>query len=159
MKNADAICPSISLDLRGISCPAPLVSVYQMLDDLKEGDTLLLISDCSGTEDDLNSWVKQTGNQLLQIDEEEGGGRAYHIQKGELNPVNIVLDVRGATCPWPVIEAARLLKGMNDNEVLKLISSCESVDDDILTWIQSTSYRLLGKVRNSQNVFLFYIQK
>lgn len=159
MNKSDAIKPAITLDLRGISCPAPLVSTYQMMDELKQGDVLLLISDCPGTGDDLLAWTKQTGNQLLSVEEAGEFGHEYYIQKGDLHPVNIVLDVRGAVCPWPVIEASRLLRGMNENETLKLISSCESSEDDIATWIQSTNYKLLGKVRNSQSLFLFYIGK
>ena len=53
--------PTVTLDMRGTSCPAPLLGAKKIVDDLRPGEVLLLLSDCPGTQDDLFSWSKYTG--------------------------------------------------------------------------------------------------
>ena len=56
---------TVTLDVSGLPCPAPLLGAKKLIDDLQPGQTLRLISDCPGTSDDLFSWAKVTGNAIL----------------------------------------------------------------------------------------------
>ena len=63
--NVSAPAPAVTLDMSGISCPAPLVGAKKVMDDLQSGQVLLLISNCPGTSDDLFAWVKYTDNEIV----------------------------------------------------------------------------------------------
>ena len=115
----------VVLDMKGLSCPKPLIGAKRMVDELNPGQVLLLISNCPGTPDDLFSWAELTGNQVIKT-EKMDNGTGYHIQKGGKSAkhphAHVSLDIRGAVCPGPIVEAKKLLNGMQKNEVLKLIS-------------------------------------
>ncbi len=105
---------NVTLDMKGLSCPGPLLGAKRMVDELEAGQILLLVSDCPGTKDDLYSWAKQTGNEVLQAQKMPDGGTGYYIQKGHgaARKANVVLDIRGVVCPGPIVEAKKLLNGM-----------------------------------------------
>lgn len=152
---------NVTLDMKGLSCPGPLLGAKRMVDDLEAGQILLLISDCPGTRDDLFAWAKQTGNAILQADKMENGGIGYYIQKGQgaVCKANVVLDIRGVVCPGPIVEAKKLLNGMKAGEVLKLISNCPGTKADIAVWVGATGMELAGTVEIAPGEFEFYIRK
>jgi tRNA 2-thiouridine synthesizing protein A len=158
MDNANVV-----LDMKGLSCPKPLIGAKRMVDELAAGQVLLLISNCPGTLDDLFAWAKLTGNQILKHENMPDGGVGYYIQKGESAkkfPVpNVALDICGATCPGPIVEAKKLLNGMQSGEVLKLTSDCPGVPADIGSWATATGMTLLDTVEVSTGVHDFYIRK
>jgi TusA-related sulfurtransferase len=43
---------TVTLDVCGLPCPAPLLGAKKLIDDLQPGQTLRLVSDCPGTADD-----------------------------------------------------------------------------------------------------------
>ncbi|MBK8118859.1 MAG: sulfurtransferase TusA family protein [Sulfuritalea sp.] len=49
---------TVTLDVCGLPCPAPLLGAKKLIDDLQPGQTLRLISDCPGTADDLSRGQK-----------------------------------------------------------------------------------------------------
>ena len=106
--------PHVTLDMKGAACPGPMLGARRVLDDLLAGEVLKLISDCPGTKDDLLSWPKYADVEILKTEKLARGGTAYYIRKGKAQRVsaNAVLDMRGTTCPGPVIEAKKLLNGM-----------------------------------------------
>lgn len=152
---------NVVVDMRGLTCPAPLLGAKKMIDDLVEGQTLLLKSDCPGTQDDLFAWARQTGNQVLKTEQLTDGGTGYYVKKGKgaLPHVSVLLDIRGVSCPGPIVEAKKLLNGMQAGEVLKLISNCPGVQADITGWIAATGFKLLDTVKVAAEDYEFYIQK
>lgn len=152
---------NVVLDMKGLTCPAPLLGAKKIVDDLSEGQTLLLMSDCPGTGDDLFAWARQTGNQVLKTEQVAGGGTGYYIKKGKGNPhtVSILLDIRGVVCPGPIVEAKKLLNGMKVGEILKLVSNCPGIQSDITGWIAATGFNLLDTVKVAAEEYEFYIQK
>ena len=153
---------NVVLDMKGLSCPRPLIGAKRMMDELNEGQVLLLVSDCPGTPDDLFAWAKQTGNQILKTEKMAGGGTGYHIQKGEAAnrlKANVSLDIRGAVCPGPIVEAKKLLNGMQTGEVLRLVSDCPGVASDIGGWASATGMTLLEAIEAGAGVHEFYIRK
>ena len=59
------------LDLRGFCEPIPLISTNQAIDELNDGDVLLVITTDRGTLKDFDVWCQQTGNLLLQSSEQD----------------------------------------------------------------------------------------
>ena len=154
--------PAVTLDMSGLSCPAPLIGAKKIVDDMESGQSLLLISDCPGTSDDLFAWARHTGNDVSVKDKMDGGRTAYLITRGSgtapLKP-NVTLDVRGVSCPGPIVEARQLLKGMRSGEVLKLVSDCPGVRDDVAGWAEATRLELLDTVGSGNGAYEFYLRK
>lgn len=159
--NTQTLHANVVLDLKGLTCPGPLLGAKRMVDDLDAGQVLLLISDCPGTPDDLFAWAKQTGNQVLSTEKQAEGGMGYYIQKGKGSPhmTNVLLDVRGVHCPGPIVEAKKLLNGMQGGEILKLISNCPGIRADITGWSSATGMKIVDTVEISAGEYEFYIQK
>ena len=153
---------NVVLDMKGLSCPRPLIGAKRMVDELGAGQVLLLISDCPGTQDDLFAWSKHTGNRILKTESMPDGGTGYHIQKGDSakHPAaSVTLDMCGAVCPGPIVEAKKLLNGMRAGEILKLISDCPGVQSDIEGWAAATGMTLLENIEVSAGMHEFYIRK
>lgn len=154
--------PAVTLDMSGLSCPAPLIGAKKIVDDMDAGQSLLLISDCPGTSDDLFAWARHTGNDVTVKDKLEGGKTAYLITRGSgaaaLRP-NVTLDVRGVSCPGPILEAKKLLDGMKPGEILMLVSNCPGTPDDIDSWVKTTALELVDRVEIARGSFEFYLRK
>jgi TusA-related sulfurtransferase len=152
---------NIVLDVRGLTCPGPLLGAKKMVNDLEPGQVLLLVSDCPGTQDDLFAWARQTGNQVAHSEKRTDGGTGYYIIKGqgERHKTSVTLDIRGVVCPGPIVEAKKLLNGMKSGEVLKLVSNCPGIKSDITGWAVATGMKLLDALEISAGEYEFYIQK
>jgi TusA-related sulfurtransferase len=152
---------NIKLDMRGLSCPAPLLGAKRIVNDLDDEQILLLLSDCPGTKDDLFSWAEQTENQVLKTETMADGGTGFYIMKGkgvELT-ANVILDIRGVVCPGPIIEAKKLLNGMNSGEVLKLVSNCPGIQTDIIGWSDMTGVKIISTISSGAGDYEFFLQK
>ncbi len=153
----------VTLDLTGLTCPAPLLGVKKVFDDLKPGQTLCLISNCSGTQDDLSAWCSATGNVLASVTTREHGSVAYLLQKavppaGRPAP-QATLDMRGIACPGPIVEAKRLLLSMKSGEILQLITDCTAAIDEISLWSRQTGIELLLTLPEGAGARSFYLKK
>ena len=160
-RNSDK--PLVTLDLCGLNCPAPLLGAKHVIDDLQPGQVMQLISDCPGTPDDLFSWSRHTGNEVIATDRLGGLRIAYTIRRGTSGTVrptaNVTLDIRGVSCPGPIIEAKKLLDGMKAGEVLLLMSNCPGSPDDVSSWTRSTGLELLAKQEVAPGHYEFFIRK
>lgn len=57
------------LDVRGLSCPLPLLKMKQQLNKLAAGERLLVYTTDPGSVKDFQSYLKQSGHELLQFEE------------------------------------------------------------------------------------------
>jgi TusA-related sulfurtransferase len=153
--------PDVTLNLTGMTCPGPIIGAKKMIDELAEGQVLLLLSDCPGTKDDLYAWAKNTGNRVLKAERFADGSSGYYIQRGigARRFANVSLDMRGSVCPGPIIEAKKLINGMGSGEVLRLISNCPGSRDDVEDWARNTGLGLLDSVQIGAHEYEFYIRK
>ena len=153
--------PTVTLDLSGLTCPAPLLGAKRVLDDLDPGQVLLLVSDCPGTFDDVTAWVNVTDHELLGTEKGEGKRTHYYLRKGQSVPLkaNVVLDIRGVSCPGPILEAKRLLDGMKPGEILHLISSCPGSPADVRAWMKSTGHELVAARDGARDVHEFFVRR
>ncbi len=153
--------PNAMVDLTGLTCPGPILGAKQILDSLKDGQVLLLLSDCPGTRDDLFAWARQTGNEILHTEPRERGATGYYLRRGQSGsvPAHARLDLRGVVCPGPIVEAKQLLKGMRNGEVLKLVSDCPGVRDDIVGWAAVTGIEIAAIHETGAGVHEFFLRK
>jgi TusA-related sulfurtransferase len=154
--------PAVTLDMSGLSCPAPLIGAKKIVDDMEAGQTMLLVSDCPGTSDDLYAWARHTGNEIESSHKLDGDKVAYTIKRGSgvTRPTaNVVLDVRGISCPGPILEAKKLLDGMKAGEVLCLVSNCPGTPADVDSWVRNTALELVSRVEVARGSFEFYLRK
>ena len=153
--------PHVTLDMTGSACPGPMLGAKRVLDDLLAGEVLLLISDCPGTKDDLLAWPKYADVEILKTGKLTQGGTQYYIRKGKARRVspNAVLDMRGATCPGPVVEAKKLLNGMQKGEVLQLVSDCPGIRADVRSWVRATGLELANARESAPGEYEFHIRK
>jgi TusA-related sulfurtransferase len=154
--------PNVTLDMSGLSCPAPLLGAKKVVDDLPAGETLLLISDCPGTPDDLHAWAGFTGNEIVSAEPLGGKKVGFLIRKGgSAKPTaNVVLDIRGVSCPGPIVEAKKLLDGMAAGEVLLLISNCPGTPSDVEAWTRASAHiELADKHDAARGTHEFYLRK
>jgi tRNA 2-thiouridine synthesizing protein A len=70
--SADAVTPTQSLDVKGKACPIPVVKTAKMMKELTTGDVLEIFATDPGVEPDMQAWTKQTGNELISIDQDAG---------------------------------------------------------------------------------------
>lgn len=153
--------PQVTLDMKGAACPAPLLGAKRVLDDLLAGEVMLLISDCPATRDDLRTWPKYADVKILKTEKLPRGATGHYIRKGagrRATP-NAVLDMRGTSCPGPIVEAKKLLNGMRQGEVLQLISDCPGIRSDIRSWVKATGFELADARESAPGAYRFSIRK
>lgn len=151
---------AVTLDLSGLTCPAPLLGAKKLLDELAPGQTLRLISDCAGTHEDLLAWCDHTGHSLVATAPTAGGKTIYLLRKTTGKPVpHALLDMRGVTCPGPIVEAKRLLQHMGGGEILQLVTDCTAAIDDIAAWSDQAAIELLLQREVTGGAHEFYLRK
>ncbi len=70
----------LELDCRGMLCPIPILKTKKAIDTLQSGQTLKMISTDPGSVNDIDAWVRRTGNELLKS-EQEAGEYVFYINK------------------------------------------------------------------------------
>ncbi|MFB6178309.1 MAG: sulfurtransferase TusA family protein [Halorientalis sp.] len=69
-----------TLDVKGASCPMPIVKTKQAIDGLSAGDLLEVVATDSGSMSDIDGWASGTeGVSLLDQEEREEGGETVYV--------------------------------------------------------------------------------
>ncbi|TYQ17808.1 UNVERIFIED_CONTAM: NADPH-dependent 2,4-dienoyl-CoA reductase/sulfur reductase-like enzyme [Acetivibrio alkalicellulosi] len=71
----------IQLNACGLSCPGPIVQIYQKMNEVIEGTILEVVATDPGFSNDIKSWCAKTGNTLLEVKQENDKIKAM-IKKG-----------------------------------------------------------------------------
>ena len=61
-----------TLDLKGFSCPIPIVKTAQAMKSLSSGDLLEVLATDPGSVPDFTAWSTSTGNELVERTEDGG---------------------------------------------------------------------------------------
>lgn len=61
-----------SLDLKGLSCPMPIVKTAKAMKELTPGQLLEVFATDPGSVPDFNAWAKTTGNPLVESSQASG---------------------------------------------------------------------------------------
>ncbi|KZE46604.1 hypothetical protein AV540_21865 [Brevibacillus parabrevis] len=62
----------VVVDTKGLACPMPIVKAKKALDTLQPGQTMEVLSTDKGSLHDFTAWVKQSKNELLSHELENG---------------------------------------------------------------------------------------
>jgi len=72
-----------TLDVKGASCPMPVVKTKSAIDDLAEGDVLEVLATDPGSMSDIDGWAAGTEGVEL-VDQEEGDDvYTHYVRKTE----------------------------------------------------------------------------
>ncbi|MCP4751160.1 MAG: sulfurtransferase TusA family protein [Proteobacteria bacterium] len=74
---SEEIIPDETLDCSGLSCPLPILKTKKVLKGLASGKVLKTISTDPGTNKDMASFCRQTGNELLKVNQQEDSAEFY----------------------------------------------------------------------------------
>ncbi len=61
-----------SLNTLGMFCPIPVILTSKKMKTMALGETLEVLSDDKGIKKDMPIWCKNSGNELLSMQEEDG---------------------------------------------------------------------------------------
>ncbi len=68
------------LDAKGLSCPLPILKTKKAVEALTKDQVLKVVTTDPGSKNDMASWAKRTGNEILKL--EEGSGTfTFFIKK------------------------------------------------------------------------------
>ena len=68
------------LDAKGLSCPLPILKTKKAIEVLTKDQVLKVETTDPGSKNDMASWAKRTGNEVLKV--EEGSGTfTFYIKK------------------------------------------------------------------------------
>jgi tRNA 2-thiouridine synthesizing protein A len=56
---------ALTLDLKGLSCPLPIVKTAKAIKELKSGDLVEVLATDPGSVPDFAAWSRSTGNELV----------------------------------------------------------------------------------------------
>lgn len=70
-----------SLDLKGLSCPMPIVKTAKAMKELTAGDLVEVLATDPGSQRDFVAWAKATGNVLVESSVSDNVYR-YVLRKG-----------------------------------------------------------------------------
>ncbi|HXX57924.1 MAG TPA: sulfurtransferase TusA family protein [Thermodesulfovibrionales bacterium] len=62
---------NVSIDLKGLNCPMPVLKTKKALDSMQPGQVLFVEATDKGSKADIQAMLKRTGNELLEMDEKE----------------------------------------------------------------------------------------
>lgn len=71
-----------SLDCTGLYCPAPIYEARKKIDSMEKGQILKMTADDPGSEPDIKSWARMTGNKLLKV-EKNNNIFTFYIKKNK----------------------------------------------------------------------------
>ena len=77
-----SITIAMKLDLKGLSCPLPIIKTAKAMKTLAPGQLLEVIATDPGSVADFKAWSQSTGNPLMEADQSEGVYR-YVLKKKE----------------------------------------------------------------------------
>ena len=69
-----------TLDLKGLSCPLPIVKTAKAMKELASGDVIEVLATDPGSTQDFRAWCRSTRNELVEETIEDGTFR-YVIKK------------------------------------------------------------------------------
>ena len=70
-----------TLDVKGLSCPMPIVKTKQAIDELEAGDVLEVVATDSGSMSDIQGWAEGTDGVSLLEQVEEDDVYKHYVEK------------------------------------------------------------------------------
>lgn len=68
---SDSIKADITMDLKGMACPMPVIKVSQQIKKMQPGQILAAETTDPGAHADFPAWAKTTGNEILSTEKKD----------------------------------------------------------------------------------------
>jgi TusA-related sulfurtransferase len=83
MSNVDLsnVTVASTVDARGSACPGPLLEAKKGIGKIKVGETLEVLSNDSGTRNDIPVWAKKVGHEYLGHESTDGYDRLFVVRR------------------------------------------------------------------------------
>jgi tRNA 2-thiouridine synthesizing protein A len=65
--------PNKVVDCIGLYCPVPIAEAAAAIGEVESGETITILADDPGVENDFPSWCKVTGHELVSLEPAEEG--------------------------------------------------------------------------------------
>ena len=62
---------AVTLDLKGLSCPIPIVKTAKAVKELQPGELIEALATDPGSVADFAAWCRSTGNELVEQSEQD----------------------------------------------------------------------------------------
>lgn len=79
--SAERTAVAVTLDLKGLACPIPIVKTAVAVKKLAPGDRIEVLATDPGSANDFPAWCRSTGNELVERGTTDGGVFRYVIRK------------------------------------------------------------------------------
>ena len=73
--------------------------------------------------------------------------------------IDQTLDVKGLSCPMPMMKLAKAMKKMNSEEVLEMLGTDPGTKSDLPRWCEKTGNILIDERELDGGIFRFLIKK
>jgi len=60
-----------TLDTRGLLCPMPVIKTQNKIKTMESGETLLVIATDPGVKQDIPTWCRINGHEVLEVSEKQ----------------------------------------------------------------------------------------
>jgi TusA-related sulfurtransferase len=77
--------PNVTLDLRGVACPGPILEARKLLDGMRTGEVLRLVTDCTAAMDDVPLWTRTSSVELLHSQEVADGAWQFFLRTQKIH--------------------------------------------------------------------------
>lgn len=74
---ADDIKVDVTMDLKGLKCPLPVVKVSQQVKKMQVGQVLVAETTDPGAHADFPAWAKTSGNEILNTVKEDNVSKFF----------------------------------------------------------------------------------
>jgi len=68
----DDIKADVILDVKGLTCPMPVIRTKKAIDGMGSGQTLEVIATDSASKADISAFLSRLGHELIETKEEDG---------------------------------------------------------------------------------------
>ncbi len=79
---SDTIKADRTLDVKGLNCPLPILKTKKAMEALSKGQVMQIETTDPGSKNDMASWAKRVGNEILKVEEESGTFRFFIRKAG-----------------------------------------------------------------------------
>lgn len=77
---SEEIKADVTMDLKGVKCPLPVVKVSQQIKKMNIGQVLVAQTTDPGAHADFPAWARSSGNEIIKT-ETEGDVTNFYIKK------------------------------------------------------------------------------
>jgi len=63
--------PALSLDMKGLLCPMPIIKMAQAIKKVQVGDLIEAFATDPGVTADIPAWARTSGNELVTLEKRE----------------------------------------------------------------------------------------